>query len=1002
MASLQGNTIKDTYKSLLKVADNGELEATAQEITDGNGNGTGVSLNTSGDVTATGTVAFGSLKDSGENITVTKFVDEADGIAANDNDTSIPTSAAVKDYVDSNVTAQDLDITDGTNNGSVDLDSQSLTFTGDAGVSATVSGQTLTLDSSALQSQITSNDSDITALQAADTTLQSNIDAEEAARIAADSALQTQITNNDTDITALQAADTTLQNNIDAEEAARIAADTTLQTNITAEATTRANADTTLQGNIDTEASTRASADTALQGQITSNDGDISGLDTRLTAAESNITSNDSDISALDGRLTTAEGNITSNDTDISNLDSRLTTAEGNITSNDTDISNLDSRLTTAEGNITSNDSDISALQSGKQDVSEKNQANGYAPLDAGAKVPIANLPDSVVGQVEFQGTWNASTDTPTLPAASTVKGHYYVVSTGGTYETITYAIGDWIISNGTAWEKVDNTDAVTTVFGRLGAIVANESDYSAYYPLISDLNTTNSNVSGLDTRLTTAEGDITAIETKTDFITVTQTVNLDTIESDTAANTSKLAGIEAGAQVNTVDSVNTQTGAVVLDADDIDDTTTTNKFTTQAEIDKLAGIEALADVTDATNVAAAGALMSGTAVLSDLVGVSSTAPADGQVLTFDTVNGWQPEDSQGGEEYTISEISTNTTAQVNFLYVLTANLTLTLPATPSVGDRVALSNMSGTTTPTVARNGNLIAGLAEDLTIDVLNLSVEFIYSGASQGWIIFVDSILGTSGGGGSVDGNGTTNYISKWSDANTLTDSVIFDNGTNVGIGTSSPDAQLTISRGQTSAYSIKMKRGNKTEQGIFTDGGGIALRAVDDTNGITSVTIGGDIVDSNDYDHIRFTVEGTERGRFTANGLCFNGDTAAANALDDYEEGTFTPTITFSSGSATLSSSLGTYTKVGRQVTVTVYLKFGASSAASGLRVTNLPFANRAGNDHPVGVAREGDVTGYLWQVFPLPETTDLLFIRYDQNSAILSSFGFATSVTYFTS
>jgi hypothetical protein len=882
MASLQGNTIKDTYKSLLKVADNGELEAGLQQITDGDGNGTGVSLNTSGDVTATGTVAFGSIKDSGENITVTKFVDEADGIAANDNDTSIPTSAAVKDYVDSNVTAQDLDITDGTNNGSVDLDSQSLTFTGDAGVSATVSGQTVTFNSSALQSQITNNDTDITNLQTADATLQSNIDAEEAARIAADSALQTQITNNDTDITALQAADTTLQNNIDAEEAARIAADTTLQTNITAEATTRANADTTLQGNIDTEeaariaadttlqtnitteASTRASADTALQGQITSNDGDISGLDTRLTAAESNITSNDSDISALDGRLTTAEGNITSNDTDISNLDSRLTTAEGNITSND---------------------SDISALQSGKQDVSEKNQANGYAPLDAGAKVPIANLPDSVVGQVEFQGTWNASTDTPTLPAASGVKGHYYVVSTGGTYETITYAIGDWIISNGTAWEKVDNTDAVTTVFGRLGAIVANESDYSAYYPLISDLNTTNSNVSGLDTRLTTAEGDITAIETKTDFITVTQTVNLDTIESDTAANTSKLAGIEAGAQVNVVDSVNSQTGVVVLDADDIDDTSTTHKFTSQTDIDKLAGIEALADVTDATNVAAAGALMSGTAVLSDLVGVSSTAPADGQVLTFDTVNGWQPEDSQG-EEYTISEISTNTNAQVGFLYVLTANLTLTLPASPSVGDKVALSNMSGTTTPTVARNGNLIAGLAEDLTIDVLNLSVEFIYSGASQGWIIFVDSILGTSGGGGSVDGNGTTNYISKWSDANTLTDSLIQDDGSTVsvggnlavdtntlfvdaannfvGIGTNSPSYKLTINTSDEDHLRLE----NGSELGF--------IRVLD--SGIFDFWSHGDT--NNEITFRNGSGSGTERMRIDSSGNMLIGDSTYA--------------------------------------------------------------------------------------------------------------------------
>lgn len=53
-----------------------------------------------------------------------------------------------------------------------------------------------------------------------------------------------------------------------AETAARIAADTTLQTNITTEATTRATADTTLQTNIDNEASTRSAADTALDGRL--------------------------------------------------------------------------------------------------------------------------------------------------------------------------------------------------------------------------------------------------------------------------------------------------------------------------------------------------------------------------------------------------------------------------------------------------------------------------------------------------------------------------------------------------------------------------------------------------------------------------------------------------------------------------------------------------------------------------------------------------------------
>jgi hypothetical protein len=71
----------------------------------------------------------------------------------------------------------------------------------------------------------------------------------------------------------------------------------------------------------------------------------------------------------------------------------------------------------------------------------------------------------------------------------------------------------------------------------------------------------------------------------------------------DVAADGTKLDGIAAGAEVNAVDSVNSQTGVVVLDADDISDAATTNKFTTAADITKLAGIETGADVTDAANV---------------------------------------------------------------------------------------------------------------------------------------------------------------------------------------------------------------------------------------------------------------------------------------------------------------------------------------------------------------------------------------------------------------
>lgn len=122
MANLQNKRIKDTYEGLIKTTDNNAISGEV-ELTDGSGNGTGVSVSTDGRVVASGTVSFGSLKDTGENITITKFVDEADGIANNDNDTSIPTVAAVKDYVDSteldtvtSVNTQTGDVVLGTDN----------------------------------------------------------------------------------------------------------------------------------------------------------------------------------------------------------------------------------------------------------------------------------------------------------------------------------------------------------------------------------------------------------------------------------------------------------------------------------------------------------------------------------------------------------------------------------------------------------------------------------------------------------------------------------------------------------------------------------------------------------------------------------------------------------------------------------------------------------------------------------------------------------------------
>jgi len=84
-----------------------------------------------------------------------------------------------------------------------------------------------------------------------------------------------------------------------------------------------------------------------------------------------------------------------------------------------------------------------------------------------------------------------------------------------------------------------------------------------------------------------------------------------------------------------------------------------------------------------------------------------------------------------------VSVVSTNTSATSGTNYVLTASLTLTLPASPAAGDWVGVSNLSGTTTCVVGRNGLNIEGLAEDLTIDTLNAAVELMYADSTRGWV-------------------------------------------------------------------------------------------------------------------------------------------------------------------------------------------------------------------------------------------------------------------------
>ncbi|WP_069660810.1 beta strand repeat-containing protein [Arcticibacter eurypsychrophilus] len=114
-----------------------------------------------------------------------------------------------------------------------------------------------------------------------------------------------------------------------------------------------------------------------------------------------------------------------------------------------------------------------------KVNITAIGAALGVAPLNSSSKIAETYLPASLVGAVNYQGTYNASSNSPAIPVATVSKGYYYVVTTAGTQQSLTLGVGDWIISNGTIWDRVASSNTISSVFGRTGTVVAANNDYS-------------------------------------------------------------------------------------------------------------------------------------------------------------------------------------------------------------------------------------------------------------------------------------------------------------------------------------------------------------------------------------------------------------------------------------------------------------------------------------------------------------------------------------------
>lgn len=280
-----------------------------------------------------------------------------------------------------------------------------------------------------------------TSRESADTTLQSNIDAEVARATSIESGLRTdvdnvqsQVTANDSDITALQTLQSGdvsgLQNQLDAEVTRATGVESGLRTDVD---TVTGRVDTIIGSSpesLDTIQEIVAAfedADSDLQQVIDNNSG-------RLTTAESDIGAVEVRATDLESRATTTEGTVSSVQGEINTIQSemdavegRATSLEGRMTSAETDVSSIEVRTTDLETSVTQNQSKVGTgtfNTTAQNNVDAVNEVHGE--LDAvvtrvdGHDTVVADLQTQITSEVT-RATAQESTILSELAASSGV-----------------------------------------------------------------------------------------------------------------------------------------------------------------------------------------------------------------------------------------------------------------------------------------------------------------------------------------------------------------------------------------------------------------------------------------------------------------------------------------------------------------------------------------------------------------------------------------------------